>query len=145
MGCSTCWRLPEASGGANNSLSVDSALISYLEAHQGSAIYLVAVASSNQADAIILATNRPVMALGGFSGSDPILTTSQLATLVKGGVVKYFLLGAGGPGGGQSSLTGWVTQYCTAVPSSQWQSSTSMPDNTSGSFDANQLYVCSTQ
>ena len=29
-----------------------------------------------------LATNKPVMALGGFSGSDPILTTSQWAALV---------------------------------------------------------------
>src|SRR5207245_533900 len=126
------------------SSSVDTALIRYLEAHKGSAKYLVAVASSNQADAIILATNQPVMALGGFSGSDPILTTTQLAALVKSGTVRFFLLngsGGGGPGGGQSTLTTWVTQHCTAVPASQWQSSST--SSSSGGFGGTgQLYVC---
>lgn len=108
-------------------LNRDSALITYLEANQGSARYLVAVGSSQEADSIILATNKPVMALGGFSGSDPILTTSQLASLVANGTVRFFLLngsrGGGGPGGGgQSSLTSWVTTNCSAVSSSQVQS-----------------------
>ena len=81
-----------ASGGATT-INVDTALVSYLEAHQGSTKYLVAVSSANQASSIILATNKPVMALGGFSGSDPILTTSQLAALVANNTVRYFLLG----------------------------------------------------
>ena len=97
------------------------------------------------ADNIILATNKPVMALGGFGGSDPILTTDQLAALVSKGTVRYFLLGSfgggrqippqfleeipeqfrdrfgdssggrGGFGGQQSALTSWVTQHCTSV------------------------------
>jgi 4-amino-4-deoxy-L-arabinose transferase-like glycosyltransferase len=44
------------------------------------------------AGGIILATNKPVMSLGGFSGSDPILTTSQLKTLIHQGTIRYFLL-----------------------------------------------------
>jgi 4-amino-4-deoxy-L-arabinose transferase-like glycosyltransferase len=110
--------------GARGSSSVDTALITYLEAHQGSAKYLVAMVSSNEADAIILATNKPVMALGGFSGSDPILTTTQLVALVKSGAVRYFLIngsGGGGPGGGQSALITWIEQHGTVVSSSQWQ------------------------
>ncbi len=127
-------------GGMNN---VNTALISYLEAHKGNAKYLVAVASSNEADSIILATNQPVMALGGFSGSDPILTTSQLAALVKSGEVRYFLLngsGSGGPGGsGQSTLITWITQHSKVVSSSQWQSgSTSSTSNGFGGSE--QLY-----
>lgn len=115
--------------------TANTALITYLEAHKGNAKYLVAVASANEADAIILATNQPVMALGGFTGSDPILTTTQLAALVKNGTVRYFLLN--GTGGGQSALTTWIMQHVTAVPSSQWQSSTS----TSGGFGGgSQLY-----
>jgi 4-amino-4-deoxy-L-arabinose transferase-like glycosyltransferase len=113
-------------GGGNS--TADTALIKYLEAHKGNAKYLVAVISANEADAIILATNQPVMALGGFTGSDPILTTSQLAALVKSGAVRYFLLsgtGGGGAGGGQSTLTTWITQHATAVSSSQWESSSS--------------------
>jgi 4-amino-4-deoxy-L-arabinose transferase-like glycosyltransferase len=109
--------------GGGTALNVDTALISYLEAHQGSAKYLVAVSSAQEASSIILATNKPVMALGGFTGSDPILTTSQLAKLVSSGVVRYFLIGnaggGGGPGGGQSSLLSWITARCTAVSSSQ--------------------------
>ncbi len=168
---------PGGNGTANINAGVDTALIKYLEAHQGNAKYLVAVPSSNAADSIILATNRPVMALGGFSGSDPILTTSQPTALVKNGTVRYFLLdsfgggsgpsqqaidqlpgqngdfpgpGAGGPrglgeaGGGpgqQSSLTSWVIQNCTAVPSSAWQSSSTNSGSGSG---GTMLYYCST-
>jgi hypothetical protein len=128
--------------GANNASS-DAALIRYLEANQGTAKYLVAVPSSRGADALILATNKPVMTLGGFSGSDPILTTGQLAALVKSGQVKYFLLssfGGGGFGGsGQSALITWIKQHSKVVPSSQWQSSATQ--SSSGGFGgAEQLY-----
>src|SRR5947209_3315505 len=130
-------------GGQSASGSSDAALIRYLEDHQGTAKYLVAVLSSRGADAIILATNKPVMTLGGFSGSDPILTTSQLAALVESGQVKYFLLsssGGGGAGGsGQSALITWIQQHSKVVPSSQWQSSAT--SSSSGGFGgAEQLY-----
>lgn len=135
-------------GGGGRAGNTNTLLIRYLEANQGNATYLVATASSNTADEIILATNKPVMALGGFTGSDPILTTSQLASLVANGTVRFFLLGGGGFGGGggqQGSLTNWVTQHCTAVPTSQWQSSTASTNT--GGFDrggASQLYSCVT-
>jgi 4-amino-4-deoxy-L-arabinose transferase-like glycosyltransferase len=86
-------------GGGSQSNTTDAALIKYLEVNQGSTKYLVATSSSNTADTIILETNKPVMALGGFTGSDPILTTAQLQALIKNGTVRYFLLG-GGIGGG---------------------------------------------
>src|SRR5713101_6489337 len=111
-----------AGGGQSANASSEAALIRYLEAHQGTAKYLVAVSSSRGADAIILATNKPVMTLGGFSGSDPILTTSQLAALVESGQVKYFLLsssgGFGAGGSGQSALITWFQQHSKVVPSS---------------------------
>ncbi|HEY6410475.1 MAG TPA: glycosyltransferase family 39 protein, partial [Ktedonobacteraceae bacterium] len=132
----------QSGGGLGRSSSVDTALIKYLEAHKGSAKYLVAVVSSNEADSIILATNQPVMVLGGFSGSDPILTTAQLAALVKSGAVRFFLLngsGGGGPGGGQSTLTTWITQHAKVVSSSQWQS-TSTSISSDGVGGSAQLY-----
>ena len=130
-------------GGQSANASSDAALIRYLEDHQGTAKYLVAVLSSKGADAIILATNKPVMTLGGFSGSDPILTTSQLAALVESGQVKYFLLsssgGFGAGGSGQSALITWIQQHSKVVPSSQWQSSAT--SSSSGGFGgAEQLY-----
>jgi len=162
-----------AVGGRNENASSNSALIRYLETHQGTTKFLVAVPSSNTADGIILATNKPVMALGGFSGSDPILTTTQLASLVAKGTVRFFLLnsfsgrgqlpsqildqipeqfrnriqsGPGGVGGGQqSALTSWVTQHCKTVSTSLWQSSsTSTGSSGFGPGRANQLYDCAT-
>src|SRR4029077_8643887 len=96
---------------------------------------LVAVPSSNSAASIILATNQPVMSLGGFTGSDPILTTSQLAALVANGTVRFFMVDGGGGGGGgdQGSLLSWITQNCTAVPSSAWQSTTTSSSSNSSS------------
>ena len=128
-------------GRANNGLNVDTALVRYLEANRNGAQYLVAVASSNEADSLILATNQPVMALGGFSGSDPILTTSQLAALVARGSVRFFLLGGGGGIGGQSSLSSWVTQHCTTVSSSQWQTATTSAGR-NGFGGSSSLYDC---
>jgi 4-amino-4-deoxy-L-arabinose transferase-like glycosyltransferase len=126
-----------SSGGQNRGANADTALISYLEAHQGTAKYLVAVSSSNQADSIILATNKPVMALGGFSGSDPILTTSQLATLAKNGTVRFFLLNGNGGGGGggqnQSSLTTWIQQHCKVVTINGSSGSTQLYEYTAAS------------
>lgn len=90
-------------GGGGNGLNVNTALIRYLEANRGSAKYLVAVASSQEADSIILATNEPVMALGGFSGSDPILTTSELAKLVANGTIRFFLINGSGSSAGSST------------------------------------------
>jgi hypothetical protein len=114
-----------ATFGGGPGASANSALIAYLEANQGTAKYLVATMSANQAAPIILATSKPVMALGGFTGSDPILTVAQLRSLVQSGQVRYFLLGGGGFGGGpggrdanNSALTAWVTANCTAVSAS---------------------------
>ncbi len=161
-------------GGGDENANANPALIRYLEANQGNATYLVATPSSMMADGIILATNKPVMAMGGFGGSDPILTTSQLATLVAKGTVRFFLLGSFGGGrhlppqildripeqfrdrargafggggfGQQGALTTWVTQHCKVVPTSLWQ-----PSSTGVSFSvgfgrggANQLYDCVT-
>jgi 4-amino-4-deoxy-L-arabinose transferase-like glycosyltransferase len=94
-------------------------MINYLVANQGSATYLVATADSQTAASIILASDRPVMSLGGFSGGDPILTVDQFASLVQAGEVRYVLLSGrgGGPGGqnGTSAIMSWVQANGTAV------------------------------
>jgi 4-amino-4-deoxy-L-arabinose transferase-like glycosyltransferase len=145
------------------------ALEQYLLANQGNAKYLVAVPSSMSAETFILDTGEPVMAMGGFAGGDPILTTDELARLVKDGTVRFFLLNGrggafappgqdatttdasgaarGGPpgfGGQQGAAQSWVTANCTAVPSSAWQTSTSAGSTTgsTGFGGGQQLYDC---
>ncbi len=135
--------------GGSSTLNVNTALVSYLEQNQGTATYLVATTDANTAAPYILATGKSVMALGGFSGSDPILSTADLATMVKDGTVRYFLIGGngGGPGGasttsastGVSADTAWVTANCTAVTASTYGGSTT---TTGGFGGALQLYDC---
>ncbi|MGN6564493.1 MAG: glycosyltransferase family 39 protein [Thermomicrobiales bacterium] len=113
-------------GGGDGMGQIDNQLLQWLIANQGNAKYVVAVSSSQQADGIIIQTGLPVMATGGFSGSDPILTADSLAQLVANGTVRYFLVGGGGPGGGFGrdgagfSVTSWVEQHGTLVPASTW-------------------------
>jgi 4-amino-4-deoxy-L-arabinose transferase-like glycosyltransferase len=103
-------------GGAGGE-SVSSTLVTYLEKHRGTAKYLAVTTSSNSAAPLIIATGQPVMSLGGFSGSDPILTTAQFASLVKQGQVRYFLINGGGPGGpgGSNGITSWIQAHSKLI------------------------------
>ena len=72
-------------GGMGGGGSLSATTIAYLEAHQGSAKYLVAVTGSQTSASIIIATGKPVVTIGGFNGQDPAPTVSQLAAMVKRG------------------------------------------------------------
>ena len=65
----------------------------YLLANRSSAEFLVAVEGAQSAESIIIATGQPVMALRGFSGSDPWPTLAQFQELVTAGKVRYVLIG----------------------------------------------------
>jgi 4-amino-4-deoxy-L-arabinose transferase-like glycosyltransferase len=86
-------------GAGGRGASVDPRLVKYLTAHQSGGEYLAAVSGSTSAAPLILATGKPVMAMGGFIGSDPAPTLSQFKRLVATGQVHYVLVGGGGPAG----------------------------------------------
>src|SRR2546423_82613 len=86
--------------------SLDATLVRYLQAHQGTARYVVATATSSYASLLILQTNQPAMALGGYQGWDRIVTPSNLAHLVANGTVRFFYLPAGGRGAGALGAQG---------------------------------------
>jgi 4-amino-4-deoxy-L-arabinose transferase-like glycosyltransferase len=72
-----------------------------------------AVDGSSTAAGLELATNTPVMAIGGFTGSDPVPTLSQFQQYVANHQVTYFIAPddqRGGPGGGKqhADITNWV-------------------------------------
>ncbi len=114
---------PVANGGPGGPGGVSKQLEQFLLANQGSARYLVAVSSAGQAEQLILDTGKPVMALGGFSGGDPILTLRSFIGLVKRGDVRYIMLGGmRGPGGGSSEIGAWVQSHGTQVSAGQLQS-----------------------
>ncbi|MBX5436862.1 MAG: glycosyltransferase family 39 protein [Alicyclobacillaceae bacterium] len=101
------------------------ALETYLIRHRSPirGSYLVATVNAQMAAPIILDTGLPVMAMGGFTGSDPALSVSRLAELTRQGVLKYFLVPSSGRlafDGGQSAVLQWIQAHCTAVPDSAW-------------------------
>jgi len=99
--------------GSNNEKSqADSTLVQYLLQNQNDTTWLVAVDSANESAAIQLTSGRPVMAIGGFNGSDTPLTLEQFKQLVADGKLKYYAASShghgGGPNGGNSEITNWI-------------------------------------
>jgi 4-amino-4-deoxy-L-arabinose transferase-like glycosyltransferase len=119
--------LRAGSGGfPGDTAGTNDALAQYLVANRGDATWLVAVSSANQAGPLQLATGAPVMAMGGFMGSDPAPTLGQLRGYIHDGSLRYVLIGGrgGGPGGffggdGRGNVanerSSWVQSSCTQV------------------------------
>jgi 4-amino-4-deoxy-L-arabinose transferase-like glycosyltransferase len=110
------------SGGMN--AEVNQKLLNYLTKNNTGEKYLFATTDSTSAAPYIIKTGKPVMAMGGFSGSDPILTVSKLKAMIKKGEVKYFYLSGMGKGG-QSDVITWIKENSKEIPSSKWQSTSS--------------------
>jgi putative flippase GtrA len=95
--------------GAARGGALDAQLIGYLERNQGGSTWLVAVPSGMQAASLELSTGKAVLAMGGFNGSDPVPTASQMTQLVASGKLRFVLLGgrgAGLTGGGPGRILG---------------------------------------
>ena len=79
----------------------DARLVNYLLSHTTNETWILAVPSSQTGANLIIETGKPVMSIGGFSGSDRILSITSLETLIQEGKVRYFLTsGSGGCGRG---------------------------------------------
>ncbi|HEX4519916.1 MAG TPA: glycosyltransferase family 39 protein [Gaiellaceae bacterium] len=99
------------------------ALTSLLEKNASSYRWVAAIVGANSAAGVQLATNEPVMAIGGFNGTDPTPTLAQFELYVVEGKIHYFLAsGGGGAGGGgigssssSNAIASWVEQHFTAT------------------------------
>ena len=101
--------LPEAgpqlaTSSGSMSSQVNEKLISYLEKNNTGEEFLFGTTDATTASPYIIKTGKAVMALGGFSGSDNILTLNEFKQLVKDGKIKYFYL-SGMRGGSSDILT----------------------------------------
>ncbi|MER7400524.1 glycosyltransferase family 39 protein [Streptomyces sp. NPDC000151] len=107
-------------GGLLNGSQVSAEAKAKLLADADEYTWVAASIGSQNAASYQLATGKPVMAVGGFNGSDPSPTLAQFQQHVKEGKIHYFLGGGmgGGPGGGQGSsskITSWVSQHYKKV------------------------------
>ena len=80
---------------------------------------------------LILKTNEPVMTIGGFSGSDKIITLDQFKQLVAEGALRYAVVsGEGHMGGGSTEsnsnndIMNWIKANGKPVSDSEWKDST---------------------
>ena len=134
-------------GGAPGGMGgVSTALLSYLEAHQGTATWLVATSDAQSAAEIILQSGgRAAIGMGGFTGDDPAMSVAKLKGYIASGKLHYVLVdgtgSAGGPGGGRANAaaTAYVTSDCTVVKASEYGGSTT---TAAGSTASESLYYC---
>jgi 4-amino-4-deoxy-L-arabinose transferase-like glycosyltransferase len=112
-----------AVAGGPGTATADQTLVDYLLANRGTATWVVATSGAMQAGSLEIATGEPVMAMGGFTGSDQAPTLAQFKALVAAGKIRYVLVNGGGQGGAPgssgddtvSSVLSWVTSVGTQV------------------------------
>ncbi|MFF7447716.1 MULTISPECIES: glycosyltransferase family 39 protein [unclassified Streptomyces] len=101
-------------GGLLNGATVSAEAKKLLETDSGDYIWAAAAIGSQNAASYQLSTGEPVMAIGGFNGTDPSPTLAQFKQYVADGRIHYFISsgsggGMGGSGNGTSSqITSWV-------------------------------------
>ncbi len=133
------WRAADSSRPADSSLaaqvahavrllngsSPSSELTALLDQDADQYTWVAATTGANSAAGYQLATDDPVMAIGGFNGTDPTPTLTQFQQYVHDGKIHYFVSGGGfggggfGPGGGStnstsSAISTWVSENFTA-------------------------------
>jgi hypothetical protein len=111
---------PGGFGGASGGGGVSKALVAALE--KTTTRWAAAVDGSQSAASLELASGgQAVMAIGGFTGSDPAPTLAQFRAYVAAGDITYYIAGGGmggGPGGGNGSasqITSWVEAHFKSV------------------------------
>ncbi|MET8901135.1 glycosyltransferase family 39 protein [Streptomyces sp. NPDC004538] len=101
-------------GGLLNGAQVDSEAKKLLETDAGDYTWAAAAIGSQNAASYQLGTGDPVMAIGGFNGTDPSPTLAQFKKYVADGRIHYFI-GGGGMGGGMGGDSGTASQITSWV------------------------------
>jgi 4-amino-4-deoxy-L-arabinose transferase-like glycosyltransferase len=95
-------------------------VVAALKDNAASYTWVAAAVGSNNAAGYQIASGGPVLAIGGFNGSDPSPTLAQFQALATAGKIHYFIAGGAGrgPGGGSDTaarITAWVQQSYPAA------------------------------
>ncbi len=87
-------------------------LLEFLERNTQGMKYLVAVPSSAVGGRLVLATGRPVLYMGGFSGNDDVVTVQDLVEMVNKGELRYVIFGEPG---NKWEIAKWLRVSCAVV------------------------------
>jgi 4-amino-4-deoxy-L-arabinose transferase-like glycosyltransferase len=106
-------------GGLLGGSTPSAALTATLKSGASSYTWVAAAIGSNSASGYQLATSDPVMAIGGFNGSDPSPTLAEFEQYVSAHKIHYFIGGSvGSPNGGSnasSAISQWVASTFTST------------------------------
>jgi 4-amino-4-deoxy-L-arabinose transferase-like glycosyltransferase len=101
-------------GGLLDASRPGAALVALLQDNAGGYRWVAAAVGANSAAGYQLAAQEPILAIGGFNGTDPWPTLEEFQAFVASGEVHYFI-GGNGPGGGfggrdagSSDIASWV-------------------------------------
>ncbi|RZU20125.1 4-amino-4-deoxy-L-arabinose transferase-like glycosyltransferase [Kribbella rubisoli] len=98
---------------------VSSELVTLLQQGAKGYTWAAAAVTANGAAPLQIASGEPIMAIGGFNGTDPAPSLAEFEELVAQGKVHYFI-GSGGGGmmggrdGTSSEIATWVSENFTA-------------------------------
>jgi hypothetical protein len=122
-------------GGLLDAATVSDQMKSLLDTDADQYTWVAAAVGSQSASGYQLATGDPVMAIGGFNGSDPSPTLAQFQQYVTDGKIHYFI---GGMGGGRGGTGSGGSNYSSQI--SEWVAA----NFTSQTVDGVTLYDLST-
>jgi 4-amino-4-deoxy-L-arabinose transferase-like glycosyltransferase len=94
--------------------AVDQRFLTYLQDRTQGSEYLAAVPNAVIGAPYVLASGRPVLYLGGFSGTDPVASPDSLAILVNSGRLKY-VWDLGDLPYQQPVIAEWLASHCQIV------------------------------
>jgi hypothetical protein len=97
--------------------AADPQVVALLKTAAGSR-WAAAADGSHGASPLELASGTSIMAIGGFTGSDPSPTLAQFEAYVAAGDIHYYIGGGGGGRGGNgpsTQIATWVQQHYTAT------------------------------
>ena len=102
-------------GGLLGAPTPSAELVAALQSGASSYTWAAAVVGSNNAAGYQLATELPVMAVGGFNGTDPSPTLAQFQALVGEGRIHYFIAGTTMRSASGSDVPAQIAQWVAAT------------------------------
>ena len=102
-------------GGLVGSTAVSSAVTALLKGDTAGYRWAAATVGAESAAPLQLASRRPIMAIGGFNGTDPAPTLREFEQYVAAGDVRFFVGASndsfGGGSGVAAQITAWVKDH----------------------------------
>ncbi|MGW6931483.1 ArnT family glycosyltransferase [Lentzea sp. NPDC054927] len=113
-------RMGGMGGGLLDATTPDAEVVTLLQADAGEYRWAAATIGSNNAAGLQLASGQPVMAMGGFNGTDPAPTLEQFQEMVRSGQIHYYVAAGRmmqGETGSDAAhdIAAWVAENFTAT------------------------------